>query len=265
MTAGGVSSLLVCRSELDGVAACTPRLRQLAEKGMRDGYAWLALHFQDRPGILGQRPGLPPPGVRVDGASLLGVNLYGLYGLERACVLGGALTLRGKDWYLEGAERILALQRPDGSFLAAGTNGTWDLPLIDSCFALLFLKKAVFRVPDRWVATDPTTAEPDSVEALLSRYAGATPEERTVLLSRFLGLGIGVVPKLILKMEGADSAARATAFEVLHALTGQDFGFSAKDPVAERKEAVQRWREWWTDHEGRLVPDPNSGRFIERK
>jgi hypothetical protein len=43
------------------------------------------------------------------------------------------------DWYKEGAALILSQQRSDGSWEArAGTSG----PVPDTCFAILFLKKA---------------------------------------------------------------------------------------------------------------------------
>jgi hypothetical protein len=44
------------------------------------------------------------------------------------------------DWYLDGAQVILKAQKPDGSWAESGPatmRPTWD-----TCFAILFLKRA---------------------------------------------------------------------------------------------------------------------------
>ena len=67
---------------------------------------------------------------------------YYLYSLERAMILWGARRIGGHDWYLEGAAMLLSWQNPDGSW--RGPHGT---PVVDTCFALLFLKRAMLPVP----------------------------------------------------------------------------------------------------------------------
>jgi hypothetical protein len=70
---------------------------------------------------------------------------YYLYALERAGVLAATETFGLHNWYVEGAEAILSSQRADGSWLAPlphgdrseMTNVAWD-----TCFAILFLKRA---------------------------------------------------------------------------------------------------------------------------
>jgi len=167
MTAGGVSTLVICRSELDGVRGFTPELRRLTVRGIRDGLAWLALRLakaekeaeEPPPGLPpGLPPGFPPgfpPGALPQGLETGGVldDFYFLYGLERACILGGVGTVGGVAWYDVGARRIVDRQREDGSFLSKDMSNGNGRPSIDSCFALLFLKRAVFRVPDRRVVT----------------------------------------------------------------------------------------------------------------
>lgn len=159
MTAGGVSTLVICRSELDGVRGFTKDLRQLTVKGIRDGFAWLALSLEDdgkAEPILppGFDPGALPPGVPgIPEISSVLDDFYFLYGLERACILGGVGTVGGTAWYNVGARRIVDRQREDGSFLSKDRSNGNGRPEIDSCFALLFLKRAVFRVPDRRVVT----------------------------------------------------------------------------------------------------------------
>lgn len=61
---------------------------------------------------------------------------YDLYSLERAMMISGTQLLDGKDWYHDGALYILYNQ--------LGT-GEW-LDVTDTCFALLFLKKAYVAV-----------------------------------------------------------------------------------------------------------------------
>jgi hypothetical protein len=64
-------------------------------------------------------------------------HYYYLYGLERAGVLVGVQYFTGRDWYVEGATYLLAQQKPNGSW-AEGATGSVN----DTCFAILFLKRA---------------------------------------------------------------------------------------------------------------------------
>jgi hypothetical protein len=62
---------------------------------------------------------------------------YFLWSLERVAVALDLKTIGKKDWYAWGAEVLLANQRPDGSWVGEyGGSGA------DTCFALLFLKRA---------------------------------------------------------------------------------------------------------------------------
>jgi hypothetical protein len=65
---------------------------------------------------------------------------YYLYALERAGMLYDTALIGNHDWYLDGARVILAAQKPDGSWAESGPatmRPTWD-----TCFAILFLKRA---------------------------------------------------------------------------------------------------------------------------
>src|SRR5262249_29304690 len=64
-------------------------------------------------------------------------DIYYLWSLERVCVALGLRTLDGFDWYAEGAQVLLDLQRDDGSW----PDGHWG-SLPNTCLALLFLRKA---------------------------------------------------------------------------------------------------------------------------
>jgi len=65
-------------------------------------------------------------------------HYYYLYGLERAGVLSLCLRFGKHDWYEEGANFLLRAQRADGSWSSDGMVSA----LSNTCFAILFLKKA---------------------------------------------------------------------------------------------------------------------------
>jgi hypothetical protein len=65
-----------------------------------------------------------------------GLDCYCLWSLERVAVGLGLNTIGKKDWYAWGAEGLLASQ---------GADGTWQTgygPVVDTSFALLFLKRS---------------------------------------------------------------------------------------------------------------------------
>ena len=62
-----------------------------------------------------------------------------MWSVERVAVLYDLRTIAGADWYNWGADILLPTQRGNGSWQThsyAGSNST-----IDTCFALLFLKR----------------------------------------------------------------------------------------------------------------------------
>jgi hypothetical protein len=62
-----------------------------------------------------------------------------MYALERAGMLYGTEKFGDHDWYLEGAKSIVRSQKADGSW---GANNDEEKNTIQTCFAILFLKKA---------------------------------------------------------------------------------------------------------------------------
>ena len=66
---------------------------------------------------------------------IAGKTYYFLFTLERNCVALSMDTLAGKDWYNWGAEMLLVNQQNDGSWKG-------DYQAADTCFALLFLRRA---------------------------------------------------------------------------------------------------------------------------
>jgi len=62
---------------------------------------------------------------------------YFLWSLERMAVAYNLKTIDGIDWYAWGAERLLKSQASDGGW----KQGVYGVNGIDTCFALLFLKR----------------------------------------------------------------------------------------------------------------------------
>jgi len=66
-------------------------------------------------------------------------NLYYMYALERAGMLYDTVKFGDHDWYQEGAKLLVHSQNDDGSW---GKNEKVEKNTHDTCFAILFLKKA---------------------------------------------------------------------------------------------------------------------------
>ena len=67
-------------------------------------------------------------------------NLYYMYAVERAGMLYDTVKFGDHDWYLEGAKHLVRTQKDNGSWgnkQDKPEENTWD-----TCFAILFLKKA---------------------------------------------------------------------------------------------------------------------------
>ena len=85
-------------------------------------------------------------------------NLYFLWSVERVAVLYNLKKLGQKDWYLWGAELLVANQHADGHWQDGGYHGASST--IDTCLALLFLKQANC-TPPTWPAR-PCRSTPTS-------------------------------------------------------------------------------------------------------
>ncbi|MBI4880410.1 MAG: terpene cyclase/mutase family protein [Planctomycetes bacterium] len=123
MTVAGLALVKLCEEELKGFAAAGKDLKE-ARDAARAAEEWIARNFT--------------VSANVDGLSRGASNLYYyLYGLERYAVFYGLKTIGGHDWYREGAEFLIRDQQDDGSW--GSTEQT--------CFALLFLRKAALTMP----------------------------------------------------------------------------------------------------------------------
>jgi hypothetical protein len=101
------------------------------DKVVLDGMAWLEKNFSVTENIGPCQTGGQAPKEFL---------YYYLYALERAGILFGTPLIGRHDWYFEGARVILNAQKPDGSW-AESAEATMR-PTWDTCFAILFLKRA---------------------------------------------------------------------------------------------------------------------------
>jgi len=109
MTAGAVAALTICDY--------LEKIDWKKDDAVNGGLAWLRDNF-----TVTDNPGRPGPH-----------HYYYLYALERAGMLYGTEKLGKFDWYLEGAKFLLENQVEDGS---------WNKKPVDTCFAILFLRRA---------------------------------------------------------------------------------------------------------------------------
>jgi hypothetical protein len=101
------------------------------DRVVADGLAWLTKNFSVTENIGPCQTGGQHPKEFL---------YYYLYALERVGMLYDTALIGRRDWYLEGAQVILAAQKADGSWAESGPatmRPTWD-----TCFAILFLKRA---------------------------------------------------------------------------------------------------------------------------
>ena len=135
MTAGAVGSLAIC-SYLVGEK--NPR----KEIAVLRGLEWMGREF-----TVSANPG--PPEHSPDNTAWM--TYYWLYAMERAGLLAGVETMGGHKWYQEGVQWLLQQQKGDGSWLGALPHGDRPVELNavwDSCFAILFLKRATKPLQD---------------------------------------------------------------------------------------------------------------------
>ena len=128
MTAGAVGSLVIYDYIL--------KKDWKKDKSVQAGVNWLGHHF-----TVTENAG-PPEHKQGD---VKFQHYYYLYALERAGMLYDTETFGGRRWYAEGANLLLDAQKENGSWNESawyrGEQPTWD-----TCFAILFLKKATRRI-----------------------------------------------------------------------------------------------------------------------
>jgi hypothetical protein len=134
MTSAGVAVLAIGRDILGPKDHwLTPARDRRLRRAMFEGLAWIQGNWSvhDNPGQHGNWP------------------FYWIYGLERCARLSGVEYIGRRDWYYEGATRLVPDQRPDGSWPRnqrmrppGDQNVRWWSDQVDTCFAILFLRKS---------------------------------------------------------------------------------------------------------------------------
>lgn len=123
MTAGAVGSLAIYNYIKDNDGGKKRSWKQ--DKDCHEGLQWLAKNFS-----VTYNPGPYEHGNMEENSKHQ--YYYFLYGMERAGMLYGTEMMGQKKWYPEGAKQLIADQKADGSWGNA----------VDTCFAILFLKRA---------------------------------------------------------------------------------------------------------------------------
>ncbi len=279
MTAGGVSSLVICRSELLGKSSATyPRtLDAKAEEAIRHGLAWLGANFTvaGNPGMAGGFAAVPDGARQVMAGPAW--HHYFLYGMERAARLAQVDYLGEHDWYGLGARQLVDTQRSIGSWRVAGGAEWGDQGLTDTCFALLFLRRGTQQTRRGAItqALDETSInfnvarglKPDDFESfidlVLSRWRRVDDDAvRTRIAHKTAEVGPRVVFPLLKRLGSTNTERRQSASEALHAVTGLIHGFDPLASAEEREPAVMKWEEWYLLNGTSLRYDETTKRVV---
>jgi len=283
MTAAGVSSIVICRSELLEGGLLRRDLDSVSASAAWDGLAWLGTKWTV--GVVSRLDALPEQRRQIVEKCF---EPYDWYSVERAGILAGVERMAGLDWYGDGASLLMDAQGADGHWI--GSRGypafTGDpaaqkaaaVP-VDTCFALLFLKRATMPVrlgavtraggdvDINFAAAAKTSGRDleDFLDLVLSRAAGATDDGvRRRLFDGATSVGPKIVEPLLIRLESADDGTRLAAHDLLRHATGQDFSYASAESPEARAAALVKWQRWWLTVQNRLVYDPETKRLVVR-
>ncbi len=138
MTTAGAAGLLICQSMLWRSRRFNAEERARTRTAIRDALAWMQANFD-----VTRNPGMG-----------FSHHFYYLYGLERMGILAHTRFVGRFDWYAEGAELLMFQQDADGGWRGGD--------VVDSCFALLFLKRSSFRTANPSITPSEPGQKPDS-------------------------------------------------------------------------------------------------------
>lgn len=136
MTSGSLGSLIMAKSVLLNEGMYKRLYAEHVDRAVHDGLAWLGTNFSVTENPKGESRW----------------QYYYLYAIERIGMLAQITNVGDHLWYDEGAKFLVGSQGADGSWPAVGTGGEqvnpWlrDDKIINTCFALLFLKKSTMIV-----------------------------------------------------------------------------------------------------------------------
>lgn len=141
LTAAGISSLVICMDELKLRGKLGRDLARKIGLTVRGAEVWMSHNYYTPEDLTGPRHSLTQGYGDGHGA------FYGLYSVERGCVLAGIRKLNEEvDWYRIGGEALIEAQNMDGSWGREPDNqatGRQSKPqMVNTSMAILFLKKA---------------------------------------------------------------------------------------------------------------------------
>jgi hypothetical protein len=275
MTAGGVGSVVICRSELLGDPSYRKETDAKAEKAARDGIAWMGRQMDDE-FVFNART-----------AREWGFDSwasYSVYAVERAGVLAGVRRMGKHDWYAEGAEFLMSIQAPHGGWVPRGTRPLKtevdpEEAVVSTCFALLFLARgtppvvrgALTQALDdtdvnfAGVADLPARDFEDFIDLVLSHWRrNSDPAARERLFARTTAVGPRIAGPLVRRLSSAKDEERAAAFALLKHATGFDMGFDPASPPEARDAAAAKWSEWLAANESSLRYDETTGKILAK-
>ena len=129
MTGAGLLGLAVQYGLMHDQKRSASKVGQLHDPAVEKGFNYLARSI-----------GKPFSGKKPRPKKREQINHYLLWSVERCGVLYKRRQIDGKDWYRWGAELLIDHQQSDGSWNDGGYYKA--TPTVDTCFALLFLKRA---------------------------------------------------------------------------------------------------------------------------
>ncbi|HKB37008.1 MAG TPA: hypothetical protein VKD72_11175 [Gemmataceae bacterium] len=138
MTCSGLLGLAVGHGL---IAGASPSSRPSGkDPAIQKGLEALAKHIGKPLGAPIEKPGKKPARRAGRPLARAAINLYFLWSVERVGVLYNLRTIAEKDWYQWGAELLVDNQDSSGGWHCGGYHGSTIQT--DTCFALLFLKRA---------------------------------------------------------------------------------------------------------------------------
>ncbi|MFP4056557.1 MAG: hypothetical protein ACLF0G_06790 [Candidatus Brocadiia bacterium] len=124
--------------------------------------------------------------------------------------------------------------------------------ILTACLVLYTLVLAVGVADDVFhLGLFPTKLE-RRARSLIADFDGP-PEVRARAAARLVREvdSFVAVPALLDALDSASLQRRALAAECLRHLTKVEQGFDPEAPPADRRAAIQRWRDWWAEHKYR--------------
>lgn len=141
MTAGGISSLVVCMDELRARGELDPRLEFEIARHVFGAELRLSSTFYTPDKLAANEGSAMRAGT--DGSG----TYYNLYSVERACEMAGISRLNGSvNWYEIGANALLSAQNGDGGWCAKPDETRDNAQLVNAAMGVLFLKRAALPV-----------------------------------------------------------------------------------------------------------------------